>query len=197
MEPLCSVSEGRVKTRKMDSAYHLDAFRADGMNEPPRQQATRIEKSFTNLHFCLNYAVSQQSAVHQECHLGFDFRIMPIYEYEPLDPKRGCENCIPRLEIIQKVDEARLSKCPYCGQRIRKVISWCRAAVVETPDEQARIEQQVTKYENEGMWSHAAELADKHSEKSKDRGMKMRALDDYKKAGYDVDSLEKHIKKSE
>lgn len=42
------------------------------------------------------------------------------------------------------------------------------------------------------MWSHAAELADKHSEKIKDKGLKTRALDDYKKAGYDVDSLAKH-----
>ena len=121
---------------------------------------------------------------------------MPIYEYEPLDPERGCNNCIPRLEIIQRIDDEPLSHCPYCGRRMRKIISWCRAAVVETPDEHARVEQQVTKYEKEGMWSHAAELADKHSEKVKDRGMKMRALDDYKRAGYDANSLEKHLKKN-
>jgi hypothetical protein len=42
------------------------------------------------------------------------------------------------------------------------------------------------------MWSHAAELADKHSEKTKDKSLRMRALDDYKKAGYDVDTLSKH-----
>jgi hypothetical protein len=44
------------------------------------------------------------------------------------------------------------------------------------------------------MWSHAAELADKHSEKTNDKGLKMRALDNYKKAGYDADSLAKHVK---
>ena len=43
-------------------------------------------------------------------------------------------------------------------------------------------------------WSHAAELADKHSEKSKDHGLKMRALDNYEKAGYDTASLSKHAK---
>ena len=120
---------------------------------------------------------------------------MPIYEYEPLDPKKGCKKCIPRLEIIQRIGDETLSHCPYCGRKMRKIISWCRAAVVETPEEHARVEQQVTKYEKEGMWSHAAELADKHSEKVKDRGMKMRALDDYKRAGYDANSLEKHLKK--
>ena len=121
---------------------------------------------------------------------------MPIYEYEPLDFKKGCEKCIPRLEIIQRIGDEPLSHCPYCGRRMRKIISWCRAAVVETPEEHARVEQQVTRYEKEGMWSHAAELADTHSEKVKDRGLKIRALDDYKKAGYDVNSLEKHIKKN-
>lgn len=44
------------------------------------------------------------------------------------------------------------------------------------------------------MWSHAAELADKHSEKVKDEGLKLRALDNFKKAGYDADSLAKHAK---
>jgi hypothetical protein len=39
------------------------------------------------------------------------------------------------------------------------------------------------------MWSHAAELADKHSETTGDGSLKTRALDNYKKAGYDVDRL--------
>ena len=53
---------------------------------------------------------------------------------------------------------------------------------------------EIKQYEQSGMWSHAAELADKHSEKIKDKGLKMRALDNYKKAGYDADSLAKHAK---
>ena len=42
------------------------------------------------------------------------------------------------------------------------------------------------------MWSHAAELADKHSEKIGDNNLKLRALDNYERAGHDTDSLAKH-----
>ena len=119
---------------------------------------------------------------------------MPIYEYESLSPKKGCNKCAQRFEFIQGIAEQPLSDCPYCGQKVRKVISRCRAAIVETSDEHAMVERQIIKYEKEGMWSHAAELADKHSEKVKDKSIKLRALDNYKKAGYDADSLEKHVK---
>jgi len=50
--------------------------------------------------------------------------------------------------------------------------------------------EKVKQYEEAGMWSHAAELADKHCEKTKDKDLKMRALDNYKKAGYDVTGIE-------
>ncbi|MCP4666726.1 MAG: zinc ribbon domain-containing protein [Deltaproteobacteria bacterium] len=119
---------------------------------------------------------------------------MPIYEYEALEPDKGCETCRGRFEVIQGVDEKPLSLCPDCGNKVRKIISWCRAAIIETPDEQGRVNRKITEYESEGMWSHAAELADKHSEKIGDKGMKLRALDNYKKAGYNADSLEKHAK---
>ncbi|MBL7212191.1 MAG: zinc ribbon domain-containing protein [Desulfobacteraceae bacterium] len=119
---------------------------------------------------------------------------MPIYEYEPLNPGTGCDKCENRLEIIQGVAEPSLSVCPYCSQRVKKVISWCRAAIVETSEEHARVHKRIGEYEKEGMWSHAAELADKHSEKVKDKDMKTRALENYKKAGYSVNSLEKHTK---
>ena len=119
---------------------------------------------------------------------------MPIYEYESLYPDRGCERCANRFEIIQGINEKPLALCPDCGAKIRKVISWCRAAIVEISDEYVQVEKEVGKYEDSGMWSHAAELADKHSEKIKDKGMKMRALDNYKKAGYELGMLEKHAK---
>lgn len=119
---------------------------------------------------------------------------MPIYEYEPSSPEAGCKKCINRLEIIQGIREPPLSVCPHCGQRVRKVISWCRAAIVETSEESARVDKKIGEYEKEGMWSHAAELADKHSEKVKDKDMKMRALENYKKAGYSIDTLERHAK---
>jgi hypothetical protein len=63
---------------------------------------------------------------------------------------------------------------------------------METPEENVRVEKKIKEYEHSGRWSHAAELADKHSEKTKNKGLKMRALDNYKKAGYDTDSLAKH-----
>jgi putative FmdB family regulatory protein len=119
---------------------------------------------------------------------------MPIYEYEPLEPRKGCEKCSGGFEVIQGIDEKPLSLCPHCGGKIRKIISWCRAAVAETSEEHVRVNKKITEYESEGMWSHAAELADKHSEKIGDKGMKLRALDNYKKAGYNAGSLEKHAK---
>ncbi|MFZ7111083.1 MAG: hypothetical protein ACOWYE_05315 [Desulfatiglandales bacterium] len=56
------------------------------------------------------------------------------------------------------------------------------------------MKREIKSYENMGMWSHAAELADKHSEKTRDKKLKARALDNYQKAGYDADKLAKHAK---
>ena len=47
------------------------------------------------------------------------------------------------------------------------------------------------------MWSHAAELADKQSEKTRDKNLKTRALENYKQAGYDADALSRHSKPDE
>jgi putative FmdB family regulatory protein len=42
---------------------------------------------------------------------------MPIYEYE-------CSNCRYYLEVIQKLSDARLKKCPSCGKNaLKKLIS--------------------------------------------------------------------------
>jgi putative FmdB family regulatory protein len=119
---------------------------------------------------------------------------MPIYEYEPLDPSRACKRCANRFEAIQEVKEKPLATCPSCGQKVRKVISWCHSAIIEHSEEHARVTQKISSYEKQGMWSHAAELADKHSEKVKDGRMKTRALENYKKAGYDTGSMEKSAK---
>lgn len=117
---------------------------------------------------------------------------MPIYEYESVEPKKACKVCRSRFEVFQGLNDRPLIHCPSCGSKVRKVISWCRAAVMETSEEHARVEKTIADYEREGMWSHAAELADKHSAKVKDKNLKMRALDDYEKAGYDPKSLESH-----
>jgi len=117
---------------------------------------------------------------------------MPIYEYQAENPKKACPSCCKPFEALQRVDEEPLAKCPECGAAVKKIISWCHSAVMETSSEHQSVERKIKDYESAGMWSHAAELADKHSEKTKDKTLKMRALDDYRKAGYDADSLAKH-----
>ncbi len=117
---------------------------------------------------------------------------MPIYEYQAIDGKRSCNHCKGGFELLQDINEQEINKCPQCGAPVKKVISWCHSAVMETSDEYRRVTDRIKEYERQGMWSHAAELADKHSEKIKDKELKMRALDNYQKAGYDVDTLSKH-----
>jgi len=119
---------------------------------------------------------------------------MPIYEYQSVNQDSACPTCREAFEILQQIGEKQLTACPSCGNQVKKIISWCRAAVSETSEEDVRVEKQIHEYENSNMWSHAAELADTHSEKTKDKGLKLRALDNYKKAGYDADSLSKHAK---
>ena len=119
---------------------------------------------------------------------------MPIYEYEPANINNSCNKCRYGFEYIQKVNDRPLAECPNCGGKVKKIISWCRAAVIETSEEHAQINRKIAAYEKEGMWSHAAELADTHAEKIKDNQLKMRAIDDYEKAGYDAGTLEKHAK---
>jgi putative FmdB family regulatory protein len=122
---------------------------------------------------------------------------MPIYEYQALTKGRNCHHCKYGFEILQRISEKPLSKCPVCAQPVKKIISWCRSAIMEASEEHAGVIRKIKDYENSGMWSHAAELADKHSEKIKDKNLKIRALEDYKKAGYNSDTLAKHAKISD
>lgn len=115
---------------------------------------------------------------------------MPIYEYESKDLGKGCEKCRTRFEILQNISEEPLLRCHYCGRPIRKLVSWCQASIVEVSEEKTRVENKIKEYEGKGMWSHAAELADTYSEKTKDQSLKTRSLEDYKKAGYNTRTLE-------
>lgn len=120
---------------------------------------------------------------------------MPIYEYEALHPDKGCcATCAHRFEVIHSAAREPLTRCPDCGREVVKLVSLCRAVIVECSADSGGVEKQIGAYEKEGMWSHAAELADKHSEKTRDGGMKLRAIDNYHKAGYDAKSLEEHAK---
>ena len=120
------------------------------------------------------------------------FHAMPIYEYQALNRDGSCPDCRDGFELLQGIHEKPLLTCPSCGKKVRKVMSWCHSLVVETSGEQIRVESKINEYEKSGLWSHAAELADKHSEKTRDKGLKARALENYRKAGYDADSLCKH-----
>ena len=113
---------------------------------------------------------------------------MPIYEYQAKIPSKGCGVCREGFEYIQRVDEDPLGHCPNCGEEIKRIISWCHAAVVDSSPEDASTEQRIAEYEKDGLYSHAAELADTYSHKTKDRLLKERALENYKKAGYNFDS---------
>jgi putative FmdB family regulatory protein len=113
---------------------------------------------------------------------------MPIYEYQAVIPEKACTVCREGFEHIQGVDEKPLAHCPHCGKRVKKIISWCHAAVIDPSSEHLGTETKITEYEKAGLYSHAAELADKYSDKTKDKLLKERALENYKKAGYDFDS---------
>ena len=80
---------------------------------------------------------------------------------------------------MQRISDAPLKNCPRCKSPVEKIPSRFRACVIETPDEAVETEKKLRSYEQEGMWSHAAELADK-------AGLEERAREDYKKAGYNV-----------
>ena len=119
---------------------------------------------------------------------------MPIYEYQALNPEGACPICLNGFEVFQQINEKPLSTCLRCGKKVKKIVSWCHSAVMEESGEHTSTKKKIKEYEKSGMWSHAAELADKHAAKIKDKGLKTRALENYKKAGYDADRLAGHSK---
>ena len=46
---------------------------------------------------------------------------MPLYEYAALSG--GCRKCRKGFEIMQKLAEPKLKKCPECGKPIERVVS--------------------------------------------------------------------------
>jgi len=110
---------------------------------------------------------------------------MPIYEYEALSPGRRCLKCSRPFEVIQRLSDPPLPSCPECGQEVRRKISKPRVILPGSAKGRDEVEHQVAEYERQGMYSHAAELADKESEKPEKAHLKERAMEDYRKAGYD------------
>jgi putative FmdB family regulatory protein len=110
---------------------------------------------------------------------------MPTYGYEALDPKQSCVHCRSGFEIVQKMTEPELKLCPRCGNAIRRSLFPPSFVVKGSPATET--ERKIKEYEKDGKWSHAAELADKEAEKTKRKDLKTRALENYKKAGYNFD----------
>jgi putative FmdB family regulatory protein len=100
---------------------------------------------------------------------------MPIYEYRPI--RTGCSYCSGGFDALQKMADPLLKVCPKCGAPVSRVFSRFAACSAETTDEASTLEGKLREYEEKGMWSHAAELADKSA-------LNERAMDNYKKAGY-------------
>ena len=46
---------------------------------------------------------------------------MPIYEYRPVE--EACDHCRGGFEVLQKMGEASLGRCPECGRPCERVIS--------------------------------------------------------------------------
>lgn len=110
---------------------------------------------------------------------------MPIYEYEAASPRRKCRKCAFPFEVIQRLSDPPLRVCPECGKEVYRRISRPRVILPGSARGRDEVENRVADYERKGMYSHAAELADKESEKPERKNLKERAMENYKKAGYD------------
>jgi len=109
---------------------------------------------------------------------------MPIYEYEATSPGRKCRKCSSVFEVLQRISDPPLAFCPECQKGVRRRISRARVILPGSAGGSDTVEKKVAEYERHGMYSHAAELADKESEKPERAHLKERAMEDYKKAGY-------------
>jgi putative FmdB family regulatory protein len=114
--------------------------------------------------------------------------IMPTYAYRATDPEKSCPYCRRGFEIIQRMSESAFAACPRCKNAISRVLFAPTVVIRGGPP--AETDRKIKEYEKEGKWSHAAELADKEAEKTKRDDLKTRALEDYKKAGYNFDKYD-------
>ena len=113
---------------------------------------------------------------------------MPTYAYKTIDSEKSCNYCRRGFEIIQRMTESVLTLCPQCKNPISRVLFAPTVVIKGRP--LTETDRKIRDYENEGKWSHAAELADKEAEKTKREDLKNRALEDYKKAGYNFDKYD-------
>ena len=113
---------------------------------------------------------------------------MPTYAYRAIDLDKSCHRCGSGFDVVQRITEPPLESCPHCKNAIRRVLFAPTVVIKGSPMTEA--DRKIKEYEKEGKWSHAAELADKEAEKTKKEDLKVRALENYKKAGYNFDKYE-------
>jgi len=113
---------------------------------------------------------------------------MPTYAYRAVESEKSCDHCQRGFEVIQRMTAPALTQCPRCKNLISRLLF--APAVVIKGSPMTETDRQIKEYEREGKWSHAAELADKEAEKTKRKDLRVRALEDYKKAGYDFDKYD-------
>jgi putative FmdB family regulatory protein len=111
---------------------------------------------------------------------------MPIYEYRLAGDTKGCPHCRKGFEVLQGLKDPPVTRCPACGASVKRCISLTRVILPGAASGRDPVERKVAEYERQGMFSHAAELADKASEKPERSHLKERAMENYKRAGYDV-----------
>jgi putative FmdB family regulatory protein len=58
---------------------------------------------------------------------------MPIYVYRASDPTKGCEACRVELDVLQRLDESPLRRCPECGAPVEKQVARVNTAVTQGP----------------------------------------------------------------
>lgn len=57
---------------------------------------------------------------------------MPLYVYRSSHQKCDCDCCKDGVEVLQRLDEPLLEKCPKCGRRVEKCMSSFFLGVSET-----------------------------------------------------------------
>jgi len=50
---------------------------------------------------------------------------MPTYCYRVREGRRGCSTCEETFEVVQAMDEPRLSRCPRCDAEVESIIRTC------------------------------------------------------------------------
>ena len=113
---------------------------------------------------------------------------MPTYKYRATSLEGCCDHCRSGFEVIQRMSEPSLSHCPRCQGPVCRIIFAPTVVIKGSPLTEA--DKKIKEFEKEGKWSHAAELADKQAEKTKREDLKTRALENYKKAGYNFDKYD-------